>query len=165
MTFRLREANATLRLFLTSFIAVMSVGYLIGLFFVEHTTSLTSQGIQEQFLGSANLETIQEMKYAKSANEMYVFLHNHILSLSLVFFALGGIFYFSSLVSDGVKKFLIVEPFIAMVTTFGGITLIRFVSPLFSWLVLLSGASLFVCYCVMGYLILRELWFPGQKQR
>lgn len=165
MTFRLREANATLRLFLTSFIAVMSVGYLIGLFFVEHTTSLTSHGIQEQFLGSANLETIQEMKYAKSANEMYVFLHNHILSLSLVFFALGGIFYFSSLVSDGVKKFLIVEPFIAMVTTFGGITLIRFVSPLFSWLVLVSGVSLFVCYCVMGYLILRELWFPGQKQR
>ncbi|MBM2839564.1 MAG: hypothetical protein HW412_92 [Bacteroidetes bacterium] len=164
MTFRLREANATLRLFLTSFIAVMSVGYLIGLFFVEHTTSLSSQGIQEQFLGSSNLETIQEMQYAKSANEMYVFLHNHILSLSLVFFALGGIFYFSSLVSDGVKKFLIVEPFIAMVTTFGGITLIRFVSPLFSWLVLVSGVSLFVCYCVMGYLILRELWFPEQKQ-
>ena len=164
MTFRLRQANATLRLFLTSFIAVMSVGYLIGLFFVEHTTSLSSQGIQEQFLGSANLETIQEMQYAKSANEMYVFLHNHILSLSLVFFALGGIFYFSSLVSDGVKKFLIVEPFIAVVTTFGGIVLIRFVSPLFSWLVLLSGVSLFVCYCVMGYLILRELWFPGHKQ-
>ena len=164
MTFRLREADATLKLFLTLFIAVMSAGYLIGLFFVEHTTSLSSQGIQEQFLGSANVQTIQEMKYAKSANEMYVFLHNHILSLSLVFFALGGIFYFSSLVSDGVKKFLIVEPFIALVTTFGGIVLIRFVSPLFSWLVLLSGVSLFVCYCVMGYLILRELWFPRHKQ-
>ena len=165
MTFRLRDADTTLRLFLTAFLVVLSIGYAIGLFFVEHTTSLSSQGIQEQFLGSANLETIQEMQYAKSANEMYVFLHNHILSLSLVFFALGGIFYFSSLVSDGVKKFLIVEPFIAVVTTFGGIVLIRFVSPLFSWLVLLSGVSLFVCYCVMGYLILRELWFPGQKQR
>jgi len=164
MTFRLREADAGLRLFLTSFIAVISIGYFIGLFFVDHATSFSSQGIREQFLGSADLETIQEMKYAKSVNEMYVFLHNHILSLSLVFFALGGIFYFSSLVSDGVKKFLIVEPFIAVVTTFLGIALIRFVSPLFSWLVLVSGASLFICYCLMGYLILRELWFPGHEQ-
>lgn len=163
MTFRLRDAGPTLRLFLTSFILVMTVGYLIGLFFVEHATSLSSQGVQEQFLGSAHGGSDQEMKYAKSANEMYVFLHNHILSLSLVFFALGGIFFFSSLASESVKKFLIVEPFVAVVTTFGGIVLLRLVSPLFSWLVLVSGISLFLCYGIMVVLILKELWFPGDR--
>jgi ABC-type polysaccharide/polyol phosphate export permease len=165
MTFRLRDADATLRLFLTSFIMVMTVGYLIGLFFVEHTTSLSSEGIQEQFLGSGNTESDLEMRYAKSANEMYIFLHNHILSLSLVFFSLGGIFYFSSLVSGGLRKFLMVEPLLAVATTFGGIALVRFVSPLFSWLVLVSGTSLFLCYGVMVFLILKELWYRGDKRR
>jgi len=164
MTFRLRDADTTLRLFLTAFLVVLSIGYAIGLFFVEHATSISSQGVQEQFLGSDNTGMLEDMRYAKSAHEMYVFLHNHVLSLSLVFFALGCVFYFSSIVSGGVKTFLMVEPFVAVATTFGGIALIRFVSPLFSWLVFVSGVSLFVCYCVMGYLILRELWFPRHKQ-
>ena len=44
-------------------------------------------------------------------------------------------------------------------TTFGGIALVRFVSPLYSWLVLASGLSLFLCYVAMVILIVKELWF------
>lgn len=162
MTFRLRDADTTLRLFITTFLVVLTMGYLIGLFFVEHTSSMSSVGIQEQFRGTA--ENAAEIKYEKSVNEMYVFLHNHILSLSLVFLSLGGIFYFSSIVSEGVKRFLMVEPLIAIVTTFGGIALVRFVSPMLSWLVMISGASLFICYVVMVFLILKELWSQEYKR-
>jgi hypothetical protein len=158
MNLRLRDADTTLRLFLTTFIVVLTTGYAIGLFFVEHTSSMSSIGIQEQFRGTP--ESVAEIRYEKSVTEMYVFLHNHILSLSLVFLALGSIFYFSSIVSEGVKRFLMVEPFLAIVTTFGGIALVRFASPVLSWLVMLSGASLFICYGAMVFLILKELWFP-----
>ena len=158
MNFRLRDTDTTLKLFITTFIVVLTIGYAIGLFFVEHQTSLTATGVQEQFLGNENADNAQELKYAKSANEMFIFMHNHILSLALIFFVVGGIFYFSSLVSTSTKRFLILEPLIAVLTTFGGIALVRYASPLFSWLVLLSGISLFLCYCVIVFLILKELW-------
>jgi len=159
LNFKLRNADKTLRLFLTTFIVVLTVGYGVGLAFVEHSTSFSSQGIQEQLVGNGHLEDVEEIKYAKSVHEMYVFIHNHVLSLSLVFFAVGSIFYFSSIVSERLKRFLMVEPLAAVVTTFGGIALVRFVSPFYSWLVLASGLSLFVCYFAMVILIAKELWF------
>lgn len=163
MNFQLREADTTLKVFLTTFILVLTLGYFVGLIFVEHTSSFSSTGVQEQFRGTSEISNTPEMKYEKSLNEMYVFLHNHILSLSLVFVILGGIFYFSSIVPEGLKRFLMIEPLIAIVTTFGGIALVRFVSPVLSWLVLISGASLFICYGAMVFLILKELWLTGEN--
>jgi hypothetical protein len=135
----------------------------VGVFFVEHTTSITPAGVSEEFVGSADPDQAAELKYEKSARELYILIHNHVLSLSVLFFVLGGVFYFSSLVSEGVKRFLLVEPFLAILTTFGGIALVRFVAEEFSWLVLLSGISLFSCYATMAVLILVELWIPHRE--
>ena len=88
---------------------------------------------------------------------MSIFLHNHILSLSLIFFAVGGIFYFSSIASGTLKSFLMIEPFAAIVTTFGGIWLMRYVSPAFTYLVILSGLTMGLCFAAMVILILVEL--------
>ena len=154
----LRDADGPLRLFITAFLLVLTVGYAIGLVFVDHTTSGTPQGLSEHFRGSPENSESLEFKYAKSANEMYIFLHNHILSLSLVFFAVGAIFYFHSMPSKVLKDILIVEPFVAILTTFGGIWLMRFVSEYFIWLVLISGISMVACYGTMTTLILKELW-------
>lgn len=160
MNFRLRDADMTLKLFITTFLFVLTTGYAIGLFFVERQTSITPVGVQEQFLGNERDATATEMKYAKSANEMFVFMHNHILSLSIIFFSVGGIFYFSSAVSERVKAFLLVEPMLAILTTFGGIALVRYVAEELSWLVIFSGVSVFACYSLMVVLIVKELWFP-----
>jgi hypothetical protein len=160
MSFRLRDADITLKLFITAFLVVLTIGYAIGLFFVEHQTSFTPRGVQEQFLG--NDESAQEIRYAKSANEMFVFMHNHILSMALVFLALSGIFYFTS-TSGKLKRFLMLEPFLAILTTFGGIALVRYSSDAWSWLVILSGVSLFASYVVMVGMILWDLWFQGNS--
>ncbi|MER3522705.1 MAG: hypothetical protein C4326_01210 [Ignavibacteria bacterium] len=159
MRFRLQDADASLRIFLTMVLLVITVGYGVGLLFVEHTTALTVRGIEEQFLGNEEAAPQQEIRYAKSAHEMFVFMHNHILSLGMMFFVVGGIFWFSSLVSNRTKTLLMVEPLVAILTTFGGMALVRYVSPVFSWLVLLSGLSLALCYVAMVTLIVRELWF------
>ncbi|MBI1807769.1 MAG: hypothetical protein HYR76_12035 [Ignavibacteria bacterium] len=153
---RLCNADSTLRLFITTFLILLTSGYAIGLLFVDHTTSGTPRGLAEQYRGSP--ENTAEIKYAKSIDEMYMFLHNHVLSLSLVFFTVGGLFYFSSIVGHAVKKFLMVEPIIAIATTFGGIWLMRFVSELFSWLVIISGVTMVGCFLIMITLILWELW-------
>jgi hypothetical protein len=160
MNFRLRDADMTLKLFITAFLMVLTIGYAIGLFFVEHQTSFTPRGVQEQFLG--NDESAQEIRYPKSANEMFVFMHNHILSMALVFLALSGIFYFTS-TSPKFKRFLMIEPFVAILTTFGGIALVRYSSDVWSWLVVISGVLLFVSYVVIVGMILRDLWLQGNS--
>ncbi|MBI1803958.1 MAG: hypothetical protein HY033_09450 [Ignavibacteriae bacterium] len=155
---RLRNADSTLRLFLSTFLIVLTIGYGIGLLFVDHTTSGTPKGLAEEFRGTPESAQATELKYEKGENEIYIFLHNHILSLSLVFFCVGGIFYFSSLVNDGLRKLLMVEPLVALVTTFGGIWLTRFVAPQFSWLAIISGITMVGCYLAMIVLMLIELW-------
>ncbi|MDH3251168.1 MAG: hypothetical protein OEM41_00170 [Ignavibacteria bacterium] len=163
MRFRLRDADRTMRVFLTSFIIVVSAGYAVGLLFVDHTTSMTNEGVEQQFLGTPESTAAEELRYAKGPHEMFVFLHNHILSLSLLFFVLGGIFFFSSITPTRWKGFLLIEPFGAIITTFGGIVLVRYVSPSFSWLVIISGLSLPICYAAMVLLILKELWWGSRN--
>jgi hypothetical protein len=155
---KLTNADATAKLFITAFLIVLTIAYTIGLLFVDHTSRSTPSGLEEQFRGTEQQSQSEELRYEKSEDEMYIFLHNHIFSLSLIFFAVGGIFYFSSIVSNSIKTFLIVEPFMAIITTFGGIWLMRFVAPGFSWLVLISGTLMVGCYTAMVILILVELW-------
>lgn len=164
MTFRLSNADLTLKLFISTFLLVLTMGYAIGLFFVEHQTSFSDEGVQEQFLGNENSEAAQELRYAKSANEMFVFMHNHILSMSLIFLALGGIFLFTSC-PGRLKRFLLIEPFVAIVTTFGGIALVRYVSNQWSWLVIISGVLLFASYILIVSIIMRDLWFADNGGR
>lgn len=159
MTTRLRDADPTLRLFLTAFLLVLSAGYVTGLLFVGRETGATPDGLTAQFLGSPEGGG-EEFRFEKSPREMFVFLHNHLLALSLVFLVLGGIFRYSSLVSPFWKGLLMVEPMLALLTTFGGIAAMRFLSPDFVWLVVISGASVHLGFAAMTVLILVELWGP-----
>ncbi|HLF13713.1 MAG TPA: hypothetical protein VI932_02330 [Bacteroidota bacterium] len=146
-----------MKLFITAFLLVLTAGYSVGILFVDHTTSGTPDGLAAEFRGNEGETGQSELKFEKSPREIYTFLHNHVFSLSLLFFCVGAIFYFSS-APRGLKTFLLVEPFIAIVTTFGGIWMTRFASPGFSWLVIISGVSMLACYGVMFVLILRDLW-------
>ena len=146
------------KLLLTAFLVLLSVGYSVGLLFVESQTTLRPSGIERQFLGLPDGGEGPELAFEKSPREMLTFLHNHLLGLSLVFLAVGGIFSLAAGVPNGIKAFLITEPFVAAATTFGGIALTRFVSPAWSWLVLLSGVSMGLAFGAMVLLSLRELW-------
>lgn len=156
--FRLRDAGKPARLFITAFLLTVTAGYAVGLFFVEHSTGFSPGGVQTQFLGTTEDSPSAEMRYEKSAREMFVFIHNHVLSLGLVFFAIGGLVLLCGGLPPRLRAVVAVEPFVAIATTFGGIVLVRYISPVFSWLVMLSGVSLFVAYSLAVVLILRELW-------
>jgi hypothetical protein len=154
----LRKADTGIRLFLTAFLIVLTCGYAAGLIFVKHTTRGSSDGLVEEYRGSPDVVAADEIKYEKSLSEMMTLLHNHLLSLALVFLLLGSIFYFNSIITGPVRTLLMVEPFVAILTTFGGIFLMRFVSAHFSWLVILSGASMMFCFVSMVIISLVDLW-------
>jgi hypothetical protein len=158
MTYSLRESDRGLRWMITLFLALLSCGYAVGLLYVEHTTSMSSPGVQEQFLGSPEGAAPAEVKYARSPGEMFTFIHNHVFSMALMFLVLGVLLYGTSVFSPAWKRFLMIEPFVAIATTFGGIALIRYFSPLFSWLVIVSGVSLACVYLLSVGAIMVEMW-------
>ena len=154
----LHQLPAKFKLLLLLTVVNLTVGVGIGLYYVANTTELTPAGTTEHFSGSEiDAEFDIPEKYPKPVSELLTTTHNHILSLTLIFLVIGGIFYFNSIISGGMKTFLIAEPFISILITFGGIWLIRFVHSAFVYLVITSGILMYTCYFVMAGVLFYEL--------
>jgi hypothetical protein len=155
---RLQQLPAKIKLLLFFTVLNLTFGVSIGLYYVANTTQLSPAGTTEHFSGSEiDAEFDIPEKYPKPVSELLITTHNHILSLTLIFLVIGGIFYFNSSITGGLKTFLIAEPFVSILTTFGGIWLIRFVHPAFSYLVIISGILMYGCYFTMAGVLLYEL--------
>ena len=155
---RLQQLPAQIKLLLFFTVLNLTFGVSIGLYYVAITTQLSPAGTTEHFSGSEiDAEFDIPEKYPKPVLELLTTTHNHILSLTLIFLVIGGIFYFNSSISGRMKTFLIAEPFISILITFGGIWLIRFVHPAFSYLVIISGILMYGCYFIMAGVLLYEL--------
>jgi len=59
--------------------------------------------------------------------------------------------------SERWKRWIIAEPFAALLVSFSAMWLMRYVDPRFSWLLEASSALLAVTFYVQSYLILREV--------
>ena len=120
------------------FIIVLSVGFYGGLSFVNNTTSMNSSEIESHYLGNENDETAEVMKFKKSEGEILTVVHNHILSLSVIFFMLSLILATTS-INKKFKYFLMIEPFLSIILTFGGIYLLWSGITWFKYVVIFSG--------------------------
>ena len=155
---RLQQLPIKIKLLLFFTVLNLTFGVSIGLYYVANTTQLSPAGTTEHFSGSEiDAEFDIPEKYPKPVSELLITTHNHIISLTLIFLVIGGIFYFNSSITGGLKTILIAEPFVSILTTFGGIWLIRFVHPAFSYLVIISGILMYGCYFIMAGVLLYEL--------
>ena len=136
----------------------LTIGVGIGLYYVANTTHLSPEGTTEQFRGSSvdNNFDIPE-KFPKPISELLTTTHNHIISMTFIFFILGGIFYLNSIITGYWKSFFIAEPFFSILATFGGIWLIRFIHSSFSYLVMVSGILMYLSFFIMAGTIIYEL--------
>ncbi len=85
------------KLFIASFVVVLSIGYSTGLLFVRQTQSVSPDGIEQNYLGNEDIENVKVMKFEKGAREMLTIIHTHILSMSFIFFFLGGLLAMTSI--------------------------------------------------------------------
>ena len=155
---RLYELPRKLKLlcFLTVFNITVGVG--VGLYYVGYTTQYSPSGTSEHFAGSKISDDFDiPDKYPKLFSELLNTTHTHVLSMTFIFIITGGIFFFNSIITGSIKTFLIVEPFISIIVTFGGIWLVRFIHPGFSYLVILSGILMYLSFFVMASTIFYEL--------
>ena len=155
---KLHQLPRAIKLLLMLTVLNLTVGVGIGLYYVSNTTHLSPEGTAEQFRGSSvdNNFDIPE-KFPKPISELLTTTHNHIISMTFIFFIMGGIFYFNSIITGFWKRFFIAEPFFSIFATFGGIWLIRFSHSSFSYLVMVSGILMYLSFFIMAWTIIYEL--------
>ena len=146
-----------IKLLIGTFLVVLSIGFYTGLLFVSETSSTSPNGIEENYLGNENMEDAKIMKFKKSPREMLTTVHSHILSMSVIFFLLGLILTVTRL-NIGLKLFLIIEPFISVLLTFGGIYFLWKGISWFKYLVMFSGTLMTLTFTVSTFIIFLQLF-------
>ena len=141
-----------IKLFIAAFVIILSIGFFTGLLFVSQTSTTSADGLVENYNGNEEDEEAEVMKLKKSEGVMLTIVHTHILSMSFIFFLLGGLVWLTNL-SKKLKLFLTVEPFVSVLLTFGGIY--------FIW----TGV-LWMKYVVIfsGFLMTATFWFFCTKK-
>ena len=155
---RLYELPRKLKIlcFITVFNLTIGVG--VGLYYVGYTTQYSPSGTSEHFAGSKVSDDFDiPDKYPKPFSELLNTTHTHVISMTFIFIITGCIFFFNSIITGSIKTILIVEPFISIIVTFGGIWLVRFIHPGFSYLVILSGILMYLSFFIMASTIFYEL--------
>ena len=146
-----------IKLLIAAFIIVLSIGFFTGLLFVSETSSAYPNGIEEQYLGNESDENANIMKFKKSEREMLTLVHNHILSMSIIFFLLGIILSTTKL-HKKVKLFLMIEPFFSVIVTFGGIYLLWKGFLWMKYFVIFSGVLMTLTFSIAVIIILVQLF-------
>lgn len=144
---------------------VLAFGYSQGLAFVYFTTGVTPHGVEDRYRGNQTPQQQQqvegaaptEMKFEKSPAEMLNIVHTHVIGMCTMFAISSVIFAFSTSCTGFWKKFLLLEPFIAILTSFVSMWLMWKVNPAFSWLLTLSSGSMAVVFYITVVISLREL--------
>lgn len=143
--------------FIAAFVVVLSIGYGSGLLFIGQTNSHNPQGMEENYLGNENQEDAEVMRFKKGEREMLTILHTHILSISFIFFMLGGLVSITS-INKKWKAFLMIEPFFSIIITFGGIYLLWKGMLWMKWIVMLSGILMTAVFIVSAMAVLIQLY-------
>jgi len=146
-----------IKILIGAFIIVLSIGFYTGLLFVEETSSANPNGIEEQYLGNEYDEDAAVMKFKKSEQEMLSLFHNHVLSMSIIFFLVGLILSTTEL-NKKLKLFLMIEPFVSVLMTFGGIYLLWDGILWMKYIIMFSGAIMVLSYSVSVIIIMLQLF-------
>ena len=155
---RIHQFPKEIKALIMVFIVVLSIGFLGGLTFVNNTTSMNVSEIETHYLGNENDENAEIMKFKKNEREILTVVHGHILSMSVIFFLLSLILATTS-INKKLKYFLMIEPFLSIVLTFGGIYLLWSGITWFKYIVIISGVFMTFSFVVSTLSIAYQILF------
>ena len=155
---RLVDLPQKIKYFLVAFLVLMTIGVTVGLVYVWETTSMSPVGASEHYSGSAVSGDLDiPEKYPKSVEGMLLTTHTHVISFAMIFLVLGGIFSLNSLIKGSLKTFVIIEPFITVLGTFGSIWGMRYLSSVYSYLSIIFGVMTYFTFYFMVGVVLYDL--------
>lgn len=134
---------------------VQCVGYTTALIYVRQTTRMLPTGIAAHYRGADSTEGA--MEFPKSFAEMLTITHTHLLAMAVIFVLSGVGLSLCERVPERWKRVLVVEPFLALLVSFGAMWLMRYVDARFSYLLALSSTMMAITFYLQTALVLREL--------
>ncbi|WP_291866962.1 hypothetical protein [Maribacter sp.] len=152
-----------IKVFIGAFVIILSVGFYTGLLFVNETSEGTPAGIQENYQGNEEDENAEVMKFKKSERQMLTIVHTHILSMSFIFFLLGGLVWITK-APKKLKLFLTVEPFLSVVLTFGGIYFLWAGIHWMKFVVIFSGLLMTLTFVFSSLMVFFQLFYKSRGQ-
>jgi hypothetical protein len=179
----LRNLPREAKLFAALIMVVLGVGYTHALAYVFLTTRAVPKGIEQRYRGTESASTTSapstlsseeaedttkavipktetvtgELQYEKSLAEMLNIIHTHILTMTFIFALSGVLTLMTDSLSRGLRKFVVIEPFVGILATFAGLWLMRYVHPVFSWLVSLSGTLMALAFAGQCWALWKEI--------
>ena len=163
MNIELYKLDKDLKKFLLVFLIVLTFGFSTGLVFIYQMTNMTPQGSITNLKGSQILSTEENFdipeKYAKPLSEMLLTTHTHIISFSLIFFLVGLIFYFNTIITGFNRILIMLIPLISVLITFSSMWAIRYLSEKFVYLSIITGFLEYSAFYIMIGTIIYELKF------
>jgi hypothetical protein len=156
--FLLRQLPSELRLLLLLFLLAMLFGYGASFAVLFDQTGLSADGIEENYNGNEDNEATETIKFRKSKFEMLTSIHSHVFTLSLIFLATGIMAFFTGL-PKRIKLFLIAEPLVSLILSFGSLILLWLGFSIFNYVALLSGVLMHTTFILTIFLLIRELYF------
>lgn len=136
------------------FVLSMTVGYFTGFNFIYRTTKLEPKGIEENYNGNEEDEEAETMMFKKPEKEILTTIHTHILSFTLIFIAMGATL-LAVQMPQKIKSFLLIEPFISTIITFGGIWFLWKGMIWMKFFVMISGILITLSFVLMAFFIFR----------
>ncbi len=150
----LQTLDKNLKKILIYYLITLGVGFSLGVLYVFLNSEFSSSGMIEQYLGN-NDEW--KPKLAKTLQDLVSHTHEHITMFSIIFLSLGLIFLYNNTIKGFWKRFLMLEPFVSIIITFGGFFIIRYVTTSFSYIIIISSLLMYICFYVMLFICLYEL--------
>ena len=157
----LQTLDKNLKKILIYYLITLGVGFSLGVLYVYLNSEFSSAGMIEQYLGNND---DWDPKLPKTLQDLVSHTHEHITMFSIIFLSLGIIFLYNSTIKGFWKRFLIIEPFLSIIITFGGFFIIRYISINFSYIIMISSILMYLCFYVMLIVSLYELIFLNKNK-
>lgn len=145
-----------LKKLLLFFVSALIFGFVMGMEIVYETTNFNSKGIEENFLGNEDNEDAETLIFKKSPREIRTMIHNHVLSLSVLFLVFSLLTLMSSLPKN-IAYILAIEPFISLFLTFGGVYFLWKGVIFMKYIIFASGVLMSITLIASLLFIIKDL--------
>lgn len=170
---KLNELPKDAKWFLTMFLVVMTCGYLMAIVNIHTSMGLVretytpGEAIQFEFGGSPYKNIVNHYKGSVEDPMAYPGMdlgaiastsHTHLIAMGTMVFCLGLPFLFTVTLPGWLKKFVLVDSFVAVLIAVGSFWFIKYVAGIGVLLMMLSGMLLGFCVMFMAAVPLYEMW-------
>lgn len=170
---KLWELPKTAKLYITMFLLVMGFGYLTAILNINTSMGLLretyapGQAITYEFGGSAFKNIVSHYRGSEEDPAAYPGMdlptmtstsHTHFIAMGMMVFCLGLPFLFTVTLPEWLKKFVLVDSFIAVIIAVGSFWAIKYIAPQMAVFMMLSGMLLGFCVMFEIAVPFYEMW-------